>query len=311
MCSTWSDESNVSIYSNTFVIPAAVKAGLEVAKEGIDTLDKGIDLYNKILDKVVPWSELNQTITKLDKYRSDYSKEAAALIGEIKTKMMDGMDAYFRATQSVYEWCGLAVRLLTTYTTLFKGQMNQGKFNAQRTLLLKVLDDGIKKMTDGQKQLGDSSSSFNVAAGKLTSLNHRLATDFSQNSEYFQSQISRIRAVAYASAAPFTLLGLSIAAGVVEGKLIPELKAKMASIEKWYKDVTAEVEKSFKNIDDTKAKLKEEIRHIGDLKVQTETTKTYIELDDTPEMKEEVLTSVADLIKKCKEYQNRHMDDVK
>lgn len=270
-----------------------------------------MDLYNKILDKIVPWAELNQTITKLDKYRSDYSKEAAALIGEVKTLMMDGMDAYFRATQSVYEWCGLAIKLLNTYTTLFKGKMNQSKFNAQRVLLLKVLEDGIKKMENGQKQLGDSSSSFNNAAGKLTSLNHRLATDFNQNSEYYQSQISRIRAVAYGAAAPFTFLGLSIAAGVVEGKLIPELRTKMASIEKWYKDVTAEVQNSFKNIDDTKAKLKEEIRHIGDLKVQTETTKTMVELDDTPELKEEILGSVADLIKKCKEYQTRHIDDVK
>lgn len=284
---------------------------MEVAKEGIETLDKGIDVYNKILDKVVPWEELNKTITKLDKYRSDYSKEAAELIGEVKTKMLDGMDAYFRATQSVYEWCGLAIKLLNTYTTLFKGQMNQSKFSAQRTLLLKVLDNGLEKMSAGQKQLGDSSSSFNVAAGKLTSLNYRLATDFSENSEYYKSQISRIRAVAYGAAAPFTLLGLSIAAGVVEGKLIPELKAKMASIEKWYKEVTVEVQNSFKNIDETKAMLKQEIRQIGDLRVQTDVTKTMVEMDDSPDLKKEVLASVADLIKKCKEYQTRHINDVK
>lgn len=283
-----------------------MKGGLDIAKEGIATLDKGFELYNKILDKIVPWSELNKTITKLDKYRSDYSEEASALIGDVKTKMMDGMDAYTRATQSVYEWCGLAVRLLATYKILFTGQMNQGKFAASRTFLLQVLEDGIKKMTVGQKELGDSSASFNVAAGKLTQLNHRLAADFDKNSEYCQSQISHIRAVAYGAAAPFLIFGLPIAAGIVEGILVPELHRKMAAIKKWYEDVSADVQNSFKDIDDTKAKLQEEIRNIGELKVQTKETETYIEVDNTPELKEIILKSVLDLIAKCEAYRIRH-----
>lgn len=257
-----------------FVISAAAKAGLEIANEGIDTLDKFLDLYNKVLDKVIPWQQFNKTITKLDQFQFDYSKEAAVLIGEIKTKMMDGMDAYFRATESIFEWCHLAIELLESYRTLFKGQMNQEKFDTQRALLLKVLEDGILKMTIGQQQLAQSSSSFNVASGKLETLNHRLASDFNQNSAYFQSQMERVRLTAYLGAAPFSIFGLAIAAGVVEGVLIPKLKAKMAEIEKWYNEVRAEVKISFKNIDDTKAKLNEEIRHIGVLKAQTDSTKT-------------------------------------
>lgn len=283
-----------------------ISGGLNIAKEGIEALHTGFDLYNKFLDKIVPWSELNQTITKLDKYRSDYSDEAAVLIGQVKTKMMGGMDAYTRATQSVYEWCGLAVKLLNTYKILFTGQMNPGKFAASRKFLLEVLEDGIKKMTIGQKELGDSSASFNVAAGKLTELNHRLAADFDKNSEYCQAQISHIRLVAYASAAPFLIFGLPIAAGIVEGVLVPKLHAKMTAIQKWYKDVSADVQNSFKNIDDTKAKLQQEIRNIGELKVQTKETETYVEVDNTPELKEIILQSVVDLIGKCEAYINRH-----
>lgn len=282
--------------------------GLDVAKEGIETIDKALDLYNKVLDKIVPWDELNKTIAKLDQFRSDYSKEAAALIGDVKTKMMDGMDAYFRATQSVYEWCGLTIRLLGTYKKLFTGNMDQKKFNSQRTLLLKVLGDGIDKMDKGQKELGDSSSSFNGAAGKLTSLNHRLETDFNEKSEYYQAQITRIRLVAYGSAAPFGLFGIAIAAGVVEGKLIPELNAKMRSIETFYQDTTKIVKDAFKDIDTTKLKLKEEIRVIGNLKEQTEETKIYIEMDDDPAMKEIIVDAVDALIAHCQDYRKRHMD---
>lgn len=284
------------------------KAGIEVAKEGIDAVDKALDLYNKIFDKIVPWEELNKTIAKLDQYRQDYSKEAAALIGTVKTLMLNGMDNYFSATQSVREWCQLTIPLLNAYLGLFTGEMNQGKFNAQRTLLLKVLNDGILKMEKAQKDLYTSSSSFNDASGKLTSLKHRLETDFNQNSEYYKSQISRIRAVAYGSAAPFGLFGIAIAAGVVEGKLIPELNAKMKSIEVFYGNVQGLVQQSFKDIDSTKAKLKEEIRVIGDLKVQTDETKTFIELDNEPALKQTVVDSVKALIAKCKAYIARHIN---
>lgn len=284
-----------------------VKAGIEIAKEGIDAVDKALDLYNKVFDQIVPWKTLNETIEKLDKFRQDYSQEAANLIGNTKTLMMDGMDAYFRATQSVYEWCGLAVPLLKAYKKLYEGAMNQGKFTAQRTLLLKVLDDGIAKMEKAQDELAASSKSFNDSAGKLTSLKRRLQTDFDEKSEYFQHQVSELRKKAYIGAAFAGPFGLAIAAGVVEGKYIPELKAKMKNIQKFYDELQSTVAKSFVDIDETKAKLKEEIRIIGDLKTQTEETRTFIGLDDTPELKSTIIESVDSLIKKCTDYRTRHI----
>lgn len=220
---------------------------------------------------------------------------------------MNGMDAYFRATQSVYEWCGLAVPLLNAYNKLFTGEMNQGKFTAQRTLLLKVLVDGIAKMEKAQAELAASSGSFNESAGKLTSLKRRLETDFSENSEYFQNKISEMRKKAYIGAAFAGPFGLIIAAGVVEGKLVPDLKRKMGEIQKFYDELLATVSQSFTDIDETKAKLKEEIRVIGDLKTQAEETKTFIELDNTPELKETIVDSVNNLIQKCKDYRERHI----
>lgn len=304
---------------------------MAIAKEGIDALDKAVDLYNKILDKAIPWAELNKTIQKLDEFRADYSQQAANLLGTIQTQLKNGMDAYFRATQSVYEWCGLSINLLNAYRKLFNDQMNQDKFNAQRAILLKILTNGIEKMNAAQRELGTAASAFNEGYGKLTALNTQLKNDFDSNSEYYQAQKTRIRATAY-GAASFSkffflflqfcifqhfqnpnaffaaILGLIIAAGVVEGKMIPELNAKMESIEKFYQSVTVSIQDAATKIDETKDKLKEEVRIIGDLKVEAEEVQTYVEIDSTTELKDSLLSSVANLIASCEKYRSRHSD---
>lgn len=65
------------------------------AKEGIENAGAVLDLYNNVLDRIVPWKEFEVTITELDKYRNDYSKESADVLGEIKTHMKNGMKLQF------------------------------------------------------------------------------------------------------------------------------------------------------------------------------------------------------------------------
>lgn len=283
-----------------------VSEGLEVANKGIDTVERGFDVFTKILDRVVPWLELNRTISKLDEFQSDFSKEAGGLISDVKFKMEEGLDAYSRATQSVSEWCALAVNLLNTYKLLFTGQMNAEKFDASRLLLLDVLDDGIAKMTIGINEMTASSEGFNAAIGQLTSLNKRLAYDFDSKSAFYQSELKRIRAVGYGVAAPFMLFGVLVATGYIEGNLIPAIHEKMASIEKWYKGVTVDVQMSLEGINETKAKLKDEIERIVDVRTETKITKVNVQQDDNPVLREMILQSVTNLIAKCEAYRARH-----
>lgn len=76
----------------------------DTVKEGIDTADKALVFYDKLVDRVIPWEEFNETLVELDKFRKDYTIESAALIGETKTLMMNGMDEYFSASQDIYEF---------------------------------------------------------------------------------------------------------------------------------------------------------------------------------------------------------------
>lgn len=278
---------------------------METAKKAIAASNEAMDLFNKVLDQKVPWHAFEATLDELDRFRNDYSTKAAALVAEVKTKMSQGMTAYYEASKHVYEWCMMMEPLLQKYIALFD-HINTAKSTEQKQVLIKVLDDGIKEMEKAQKMLGDCSSSFNGAAGKLTTLRHQLSSDFNENSDYFSGKISQTRAEGYGISSIFGPIGLAIAAGVVEGKMVPELKARLRGVENFYNNLNKVVNKSFGDIDATKAKLNGEIRSIGELKVQTEEMSTYASIDGATELRDIVIASAKDLIGKCSTYRSKH-----
>lgn len=70
--------------------------------------------------------------------------------------------------------------------------MMKKKASAQKTILIKVLDDGIIKLEKAQQSLHASSQSFNSASGKLIALDSQLANDFDEKSDYFQGQVIKL-----------------------------------------------------------------------------------------------------------------------
>ncbi|KFC10041.1 hemolysin E [Trabulsiella guamensis ATCC 49490] len=283
---------------------------VEVVKTAIETADSALDLYNKYLDQVIPWKTFDETVKELSRFKNEYSQAASVLVGDIKTLLMDSQDKYFEATQTVYEWCGVASQLLAAYISLFN-EYNEKKAAAQKDILIKVLDDGIKKLSNAQKSLLISSQSFNSASGKLLALDSQLTNDFSEKSSYFNSQVDKIRKEAYGGAAagvvagPFGLIvSYSIAAGIVEGKLIPELKKKLKSVQDFFVSLSKKVKQANTDIDSAKQKLMTEITTIGELKTETETTRFYVDYDDL--MLSLLKDAAHKMISTCNEYQKRH-----
>lgn len=215
---------------------------VEVVKNAIETADGALDLYNKYLDQVIPWQTFDETIKELSRFKQEYSQAASVLVGDIKTLLMDSQDKYFEATQTVYEWCGVATQLLAAYILLFD-EYNEKKASAQKDILIKVLDDGIKKL-------------------------------------------------------------YSVAAGVVEGKLIPELKNKLKSVQSFFTTLSNTVKQANKDIDAAKLKLTTEIAAIGEIKTETETTRFYVDYDDL--MLSLLKEAAKKMINTCNEYQKRH-----
>ncbi|EDQ5589495.1 hemolysin HlyE [Salmonella enterica] len=291
---------------------------VEVVKSAIETADGALDLYNKYLDQVIPWKTFDETIKELSRFKQEYSQAASVLVGDIKVLLMDSQDKYFEATQTVYEWCGVVTQLLSAYILLFD-EYNEKKASAQKDILIRILDDGVNKLNEAQKSLLASSQSFNNASGKLLALDSQLTNDFSEKSSYFQSQVDRIRKEAYAGAAagivagaaagivagPFGLIiSYSIAAGVIEGKLIPELNNRLKAVQNFFTSLSATVKQANKDIDAAKLKLATEIAAIGEIKTETETTRFYVDYDDL--MLSLLKGAAKKMINTCNEYQQRH-----
>ncbi|MEM6614772.1 MAG: hemolysin E [Cyanobacteria bacterium P01_C01_bin.72] len=153
--------------------------------------------------------------------------------------------------------------------------------------------------------------SFNDASGELTALNAILSEDFVEGSAYFNAQVDKIRKEAYGGAAAgviFGPLGLAIsygiAAGVVEGEMVPTLRKQLAQVQAAFSALSVLVESAQNNIVDAKKKIADEVRTIGNMKSKTEETEMWVEFDDL--MLKQLKKSANSLIKLCDEYIERH-----
>ncbi|KAJ6646941.1 Hemolysin E [Pseudolycoriella hygida] len=277
---------------------AAIKEVIEITKEGIETIYKVLDLFDKVLDQIVPWETYEQTLKELDRFRSDYSNESAQLVGEVKALIKNADDNYFSATQFMYEWCSLTKRLLQIYLDLF-GKRTSNTYAAQRGILVKVLDDGLTKMSAGQAELEQCSINFNNVAGKLTTLNTTLAHDFDSKSSYFQRQVDKISKRAYLGEGTDFVPGPFGVTEIVQDKLIPELQAKMQEVKGFFEKLQGTIEQTNVDIDSIKGKLKDKVKSIGVLKVQTEEAEQIIPLDYLDELRDTISETVNNLIKEC------------
>lgn len=291
---------------------AGTKQAIQMTKGGIEAMNNALGLYNKVLDQIIPWKAFQDTVRELDRYSSDYTAESARLVHEIKILMNDAHDSYNGATQCIYEWCTLAKQFLGNYRQLFEKRPSNA-YDQMKALLIQVLDNGTVKMSAGQTKLQQSSMNFNNASGKLTTLHSRFTNEFDSKSSYYAGKVAQIRKEAYAGAAagvvggPLGLLiAYAVAAGTVEGKLIPELNQKLNEIKNFFDHLKSLIAQSNTDIDATKNKLQAEVKNIGVMKTQNEETKTLIPLDELDVLRDNILGSVNNLIAQCDEYQKRH-----
>lgn len=140
----------------------------------------------------------------------------------------------------------------------------------------------------------------------MEALTIRFDAEFDEKSEFVQSQILRTKIIAYSGGAIFGIPGLLVAHYVAIGQFVPKLLEKLKSIEKFYTDLKTKVQSGGKQIEDIKTTLKKEVQHISNLKGQVEETKSYVNVDEIPEMRDDVIESVKNLIKHCNEYRKRH-----
>lgn len=166
---------------------------METMLKGVQAADDLLSLYERVLDRAVPWKEFNDISTcELDKFRPDYSAESAHLVCEIRTLVENGIENYNIASMHVYEWSQLSIPLLEAYMGLFHLHTQENAY-AQKFILMKLLDDGISKSSASQGYLHKSSDNFREAFIKLVSLNSRFDVEFREKSEFIQNKMRDIQ----------------------------------------------------------------------------------------------------------------------
>lgn len=153
------------------------------------------------------------------------------------------------------EWAGLVIPHITSYLELFN-EYNAENAQEQKTLLVQILTDGEKRMTDAQNDLYKSSRSFNSVAGKLTVLRSQFDFDFDKDSDYLKAKISEVRWQGYSSGAWFFgPIGVGVAAIILETDLVPKIWENIRKIEKFYEDLREKMTKASNDIDETKVPI--------------------------------------------------------
>lgn len=284
------------------------KEVVEVVKEAIEAANSALDLYNRAVDQIIPWGKYEEIIKEIDRYKEDYSQKSSVLVGQVKTLLLNAQDAYYSSTQKIYQWCGLTRNLLPVYISALD---DPSKIETQKAIIVKVLDDGILQMDRSILELEKCSLSFNSMSGKLTELDTQLKNDADVKSEYFNHQVDKLRKQAYGGAAAGLVLGpfgliisYSIAAGVLEGKLIPELKKKLEEVKKFFENLRAQVASSNTDIDKAKKEIKEEVARIGELKIEAETTRVLVDIGAA--LRDEIKKAAIKLLEQCQSYQKKH-----
>lgn len=284
---------------------------IQITKNGVDTVSRALELHNKVLDEIIPWRMYDRTVKELNRYLEDYSKESAPFVSEVSTLIKNAQDSYFTATQDIYEWCGLTIRLLSIYLELFANRTST-TYQEQRKILIMVFGECITKMSCGQAKLQQSSANFHNVTGKLTTLQSQLTNEFESTSSYCQGIVDTIRTEAYSGAlpgfwnGPFGLIIPYTSAGMFEAGLIPQLTKKFKEMENFFIALKNTIDATNVDINATNGKLQEEVKNIDNSATQIEEMKTVIPMDDLDVLHDSISESINSLLGQCTEYQKRH-----
>ncbi|KAG4075094.1 hypothetical protein HA402_008159 [Bradysia odoriphaga] len=280
-----------------------MSATVKTTKQGFLIVGKCVEMY-KVLDVTVPWKVIKETIKTQDLRSANYTIETGEIVGKVKTLTYEAADKYFSAKEIMYEMCSLANSLIAAYKKMFNTH-DPSNFPAQKQLLLRVLDNGMEKMTAAHVELDRCSTNFDLAAKELTVLLAQLTIDFSPESEYMKSVYAKIRRREYGSATvgavlgPFGLLiSEAIAATNVEGRIIPDMQKKFDKIKNFYESLKTQIENASTDIKNARKNLDMEIEII---RLQNNTTQQTQSLEslDMNGFHDEIIGPVNDYLKQC------------
>lgn len=157
------------------------------------------------------------------------------------------------------------------------------------------LSDGIDKMTKGPELL-KACESCQTLIGKVTEHKILLKGAFDENSKYFKNLVGRLRREAHKDAIAGVGLGIYelaisffVEGGAVEEIIVPKLEEKLHEVLDHCDILLKIASTASETIFVVKDKIKNDIKHINDIKTQTDDFKTLIKLADLDIIRDNIL----------------------
>lgn len=271
------------------------------AKLAIDAANEAMDLYNNGVDKAIPWTKLKEITGKLGE-SGLLSKENAERIGNIKTQLLNAIDLYDSATQSIYEMAGSMSSILATYIKLLDSP-TPAKLAAQKNLLTSMLDNAIKQLTKSEDELTNTVSILNWASDEFKAFLDQLKIDYDENGDFFKNHVNQI--VQQKSNNDFWSF---FRKKEIEQEAIAELRGKLKPIQEFYEDASKTVQQAQLNLGQVTLQLNKNLQTIGQRKIQVNTMSVddTSQLRDASKIRDTITQSAQALIAKCQEYLQRH-----
>lgn len=270
------------------MIDECAETPIQLAKKTIEITDKVLDLYSA-LDSKIPWMQLNEILHYVDTYFEDYSSESAALVGKMKTNIMNVFDEIFKASHIMSELCSLEVPILRTNILLAKGN-SAAKGKTQVRLLQKVLSESVERMTRAQLALEKIPTDFNAAIETFEPLFKKFEFDSDIYSESY-----RAKALALMD---------KYRSPVLTEQIVAELVGRLTVLTKFYKNLKDLINQSLLDFTPIETELKTQIKNFEIVKVQADDLNDVVTPPNS-ELRDATVRAAQNLIDKCMEYNKK------
>lgn len=163
--------------------------------DSIRAVSKALDLYDILIRSVLNVKDFEQLLAELNEYGNGFTLENTSFIANVKTHIMNGIDAYLQALQSIYESVSFAESQLKMFIKLFDGY-DEKKAKSQKRVLSEMLNNAARQMQVARTKLHSTASSFNLADPSLKTLaSYRLGSEFDEAIENFEKNLEEIHLV--------------------------------------------------------------------------------------------------------------------
>lgn len=175
-----------SIWGNAAVSQETSTGG--AVKEAVASIENTLVSFDKELKRCTPWTKLHEQLEEFARSHTGYSALSGQHVGQLKTLLLNIDSQYFQTRRATKGMCNEATPFFDGYVQLFDGY---GPENAdgQKQLLQEILQTGVSKSNKALRGLKQTIATFKTASNKLDDLIGQLADDYSENSEFFQTEV--------------------------------------------------------------------------------------------------------------------------